>query len=96
MLGAFGQIPITDYMIGKMATGEFRARVYGVRYVVSFTVLALSLPLIAYVYQGWGFDTLFRVLARGRRGDPGRGVVPAGAVADRDAAAGPGVARLRA
>jgi MFS family permease len=63
MLGAFGQIPITDYMIGRMATGEFRARVYGARYVVSFTVLALSLPLIAFIYEGWGFDTLFRVLA---------------------------------
>lgn len=63
MLGAFGQIPITDYMIGRMATGEFRARVYGARYVVSFTVLALSLPLIAFIHQGWGFDMLFRVLA---------------------------------
>jgi hypothetical protein len=26
MLGAFGQIPINDYMIGKMASGELRAR----------------------------------------------------------------------
>ena len=63
MLGAFGQIPINDFMIGKMASGPFRARVYGVRYVVSFTVLALSLPLIAFVYDSWGFDTLFRLLA---------------------------------
>ena len=63
MLGAFGQIPITDYMIGKMATGEFRARVYGARYVVSFTALALALPFISFVYSNWGFDSLFRVLA---------------------------------
>ena len=63
MLGAFGQIPINDFMIGKMASGAARARVYGVRYVVSFTVLAASLPLIAYVYDAWGFDTLFRILA---------------------------------
>ncbi len=63
MLGAFGQIPINDFMIGKMASGPFRARVYAVRYVVSFTVLALSLPLIAFVYDTWGFDTLFRILA---------------------------------
>jgi hypothetical protein len=63
MLGAFGQIPINDYMIGKMAQGESRARVYAIRYVVSFTALAAALPLIAFVYQGWGFDTLFRVLA---------------------------------
>jgi MFS family permease len=63
MLGAFGQIPINDYMIGKMASGELRARVYGARYVVSFTALAAALPLIAFVYDHWGFDTLFRILA---------------------------------
>ena len=63
MLGAFGQIPINDYMIGKMASGSFRASIYGVRYVVAFTALALSLPLIAFVYEHWGFDTLFYILA---------------------------------
>ena len=63
MLGAFGQIPINDFMIGKTASGAYRARIYGVRYVVSFTALAVSLPLIAFVYQNWGFDTLFRILA---------------------------------
>jgi len=63
MLGAFGQIPINDYMIGKMASGPMRARIYGIRYVVSFTVLALALPLIAFVYDAWGFDALFRILS---------------------------------
>ncbi|MGD9615438.1 MAG: MFS transporter [Alphaproteobacteria bacterium] len=63
MLGAFGQIPINDYMIGKMAQGEARARIYAVRYVVSFTALAAALPLIAFVYEGWGFDALFQILA---------------------------------
>lgn len=63
MLGAFGQIPINDFMIGKMASGPARARIYGVRYVVSFTVLAASLPMIAFVHANWGFDTLFLILA---------------------------------
>jgi hypothetical protein len=27
--------------------------------VVSFTALAVALRLIAFVYDGWGFDTLF-------------------------------------
>ena len=63
MLGAFGQIPINDYMIGKMASGPFRARIYGVRYVVRFSVLAVALPLIAVVYETWGFDMLFILLA---------------------------------
>ena len=40
-----------------------RARIYGVRYVVSFTVLAAALPLIAFIHERWGFDTLFHVLA---------------------------------
>jgi MFS family permease len=63
MLAAFGQIPINDYMIGRLAEGEWRARIYGVRYVVSFTVLAAALPLIAFIYGRWGFDVLFMVLA---------------------------------
>ena len=63
MLGAFGQIPISDFLIGKMASGAHRAQVYAVRYVVSFSVLAISLPMIAYVYANWGFDVLFYILA---------------------------------
>jgi MFS family permease len=63
MLGAFGQIPINDFMIGKMASGAARARIYGIRYVVSFTALAAALPLISVIYERWGFDTLFYVLA---------------------------------
>jgi sugar phosphate permease len=63
MLGAFGQIPINDFMIGKMASGPARARVYGIRYVVSFTALAAALPLISIIYERWGFDTLFYVLS---------------------------------
>lgn len=63
MLGAFGQIPINDYMIGKIARGEHKARIYAIRFVVGFTVLAASLPLIALVYQNWGFDVLFQILA---------------------------------
>ena len=70
MLAAFGQIPINDYMIGRLAEGEWRARIYGVRYVVSFTVLAAALPLIAFVYENWGFDALFRVLAVSARDHP--------------------------
>lgn len=62
-LGAFGQIPINDFMIGKMASGAFRARIYGIRYVVSFSVLAATLPLIAIVHDNWGFDALFLILA---------------------------------
>ncbi|MGF1649240.1 MAG: MFS transporter [Hyphomicrobiaceae bacterium] len=63
MIGAFGQIPINDYLIGRTAKSELRASVYGARYVVTFTVLAATLPFISWVHANHGFDTLFRVLA---------------------------------
>ncbi len=63
MLGAFGQIPINDFMIGKMAKSELRASIYGARYIVSFAVWATVVPLIAYVHHTWGFDMLFYILA---------------------------------
>lgn len=63
MLGAFGQIPINDYMIGRMAKSELRASIYGVRYVISFAVLGAALPLIGWVHGRWGFDTLFVLLS---------------------------------
>ena len=63
MFGAFGQIPINDFMIGKMASGPARARIYGIRYVLAFSVLALSLPLIGFVYENYGFDALFRLMS---------------------------------
>ncbi len=63
MVAAFGQIPINDYMIGKMARSELRASIYGVRYFVSFVALAATMVLIAWVHKNWGFDALFRILA---------------------------------
>ena len=63
MLGAFGQIPINDFMIGKMAKSELRASIYGVRYIISFGVWAVVVPLISFVHINYGFDYLFYILA---------------------------------
>lgn len=63
MFGAFGQVPITDYLIGRMAKSEMRAQVYGARYVLSFAVMSMSLPFLAWVHANWGFDRLFQILA---------------------------------
>ena len=77
MLGAFGQIPINDYMIGKMAQGEARARVYAIRYVVSFTALAAALPLIALCLRGLGVRHAVPAARRDGVGDLHRGVAAA-------------------
>ena len=63
MIGAFGQIPINDYMIGKMAKSELRASIYGARYVISFAVWAVVVPVISIIHLHYGFDYLFYALA---------------------------------
>jgi MFS family permease len=62
MLGVFGQSPINDFMLSRVAAGTMRARMYGARFVVAFTSIALTLPLVSFIYEGWGFDMLFYVL----------------------------------
>lgn len=63
MLGAFGQIPINDVLVGRLTASEWRSRVFACRYIVTFTALAASIPMIAWVHANWGFDRLFMLLA---------------------------------
>ena len=63
MLVVFGQIPINDVLVGRMARSEWRSRAYALRYLVSFSVVALTLPMIAWIHGSWGFSVLFGVLA---------------------------------
>jgi MFS family permease len=63
MLVVFGQIPINDVLVGRITRSEWRSRVYAFRYIVTFTVSSTAVPLIAWIHSGWGFSTLFVVLA---------------------------------
>ncbi|MEE9597520.1 MAG: MFS transporter [Acidiferrobacterales bacterium] len=63
MLVVFGQIPINDVLVGRMARSEWRSRAYALRYIVTFSVMASAVPLIAWVHGAWGFSTLFGLLA---------------------------------
>ena len=62
MLGVFGQVPVTDFLIGTTASKISRSRAFGARYMVSFLAFSGALPLIAFVQVNWGFDGLFYVL----------------------------------
>jgi len=64
MLAVFGQIPLNDAIVGKYVADEFRARMLGVRYVVSLGVAAVAVPLIATLHKTeGGFANVFMVLA---------------------------------
>jgi MFS family permease len=62
MFVVFGQIPINDVLIGRMARSEWRSRVFALRYVVTFSVMASTVPLIGWVHANWGFERLFSIL----------------------------------
>jgi len=63
MLVVFGQIPINDVLVGRIAKSEWRSRAYSLRYIVTFSVMASTVPFIAWVHAGWGYNTLFAVLS---------------------------------
>jgi MFS family permease len=63
MFATFGQIPINDVLVGRVAKSAWRSRVLAMRYMVTLTVGTLAVPVIAWVHAGWGFDFLFVLLA---------------------------------
>ncbi|MCP4768043.1 MAG: MFS transporter [Gammaproteobacteria bacterium] len=63
MFVVFGQIPINDVLVGRMTRSEWRSRAYGLRYVVTFSVMASAVPLIGWLHANGGFSRLFSVLA---------------------------------
>ncbi len=63
MLVVFGQIPINDVLVGRMTRPEFRSRMFAARYIVTFSVSATAIPVIAWIHADWGFSALFMVLS---------------------------------
>lgn len=63
MLAVFGQIPINDVLVGRIARSEWRSRAFALRYIVTFSVAATAVPLIAWIHGTWGFSRLFMLLS---------------------------------
>jgi MFS family permease len=59
----FGQVTFNDGMVARYAGDAWRARVYAVRYLLSFGVSAAAVPLVALLHAHGGFEALFEVLA---------------------------------
>ncbi len=63
MLVVFGQIPINDVLVKRITRSQWRSRVYALRYIVTFSVMASSLPIISMIHARRGFDFLFVMLS---------------------------------
>lgn len=65
MLVVFGQIPINDVLVGRVAKSEWRARAYSARYIITFAVMATTIPALSFIHGTWGFTRLFLLMAIG-------------------------------
>ena len=63
VFAVFGQITFNDGMVARYTDAGWRARVYALRYLLSFGVAASAIPLVAVMHAHGGFRALFEVLA---------------------------------
>lgn len=50
-------------MVARYAHSDWRARVYAVRYLLSFSVSAVAIPFVAFMHANGGFTELLEVLS---------------------------------
>ncbi|HEY7690568.1 MAG TPA: MFS transporter [Dongiaceae bacterium] len=64
LLLVFGEIPVTDWLIGRHIAGAWQSRIFAVNYLFSLGVSALTFPMIGILYDLSGdFRILFLSLA---------------------------------
>ncbi len=63
MLLIFGQIPINDALLSRITTPQHRSRIYAIKFVLSFSVAAAAIPVVALLHQTTGFDGMFVAMA---------------------------------
>lgn len=62
MLAVFGQIPLNDAIVGRYTPDEYRSRVFAIRYLVTFGVASMAVPMIAHFHKTSGFRSVFMLL----------------------------------
>ena len=63
IMGVFGQVTVSDALVGRYTADAWRARAYALRYFLGFTAAGLSVPLVAWLHQTGGFALLLQILA---------------------------------
>ena len=63
MMLVFGQIPINDALLARFTRSQWRSRVYSLKYILTFTIGATTVPMIAFTHKTGGFGALFTTVA---------------------------------
>ncbi|EQM66382.1 MFS transporter [Pseudomonas tohonis] len=63
MFAVFGQVTVNDAMVANFVAPQWQARVFALRYFVSFGASAAAIPMIAFIEPRQGLVGLYLVLA---------------------------------
>lgn len=63
MFAVFGQVTVNDAMVANFVAPQWQARVFALRYFVSFGASAAAIPLISYIEPRQGLAGLYLILA---------------------------------
>ncbi|MBF3289690.1 MFS transporter, partial [Pseudomonas aeruginosa] len=63
MFAVFGQVTVNDAMVAHFVAPQWQARVFALRYFLSFGASAAAIPMIAYLEPRQGLLGLYLVLA---------------------------------
>ncbi len=59
-----GALPVSDMVVARFAPPEWRATIYGAKFVVVLGVAALAVPMVAYIHDATGgFAWLFLIVS---------------------------------
>jgi MFS family permease len=59
----YGQVVVNDFVIARYTADSWRARVFAVRYFVTYVVSAAAVSIIAFLHSRGGFDAVLAVTA---------------------------------
>jgi MFS family permease len=59
----YAQVTVNDLVIARYSADAWRARVYAVRYFVTFMISGVAVTMIAFLYSRGGFDLVLTVTA---------------------------------
>jgi hypothetical protein len=59
----YAQVTVTDFVIARYTADVWRARVYSVRYFITYVISGAAISIIAFLHSRGGFDLVLGVTA---------------------------------
>ena len=63
MAFVYAQVTVNDFVIARYTADKWRARVYAVRYFITYLISGAAISMIAFLHSRGGFDLVLGVTA---------------------------------